>query len=388
MTTQILRTAILCFAILPTCWTWAGLPPEPKFRAQTIDTEIGVGYGLALADVDGDGKSDIVLVDQHSIQWYRNPDWTRHMIVSNLTERDHVAIAARDIDGDGKAELAAGAAWAPGDTMFSGAVFFLKPPADRTQPWSPVALHHEPTVHRMLWIKQADGTIDLVVKPLQGRGNKNGVGPGSRILRYHKPKDEARPWEFDIVADSLHMTHGLHAFQIDDDPEEEIGVAAKEGLWLFDRTGDTWKSRQLGDQACGEFRDGRLPGGSHFVATIEPMHGTKVAIYVPDSATPLWKRTELDASLTEGHAVVVADFLGTGSSQVAAGWRAGPSPGARLYTPLDEGGSAWRTTQIAGPEMAVEDMKSADLNGDGQPDLVLAGRATKNVIILWNETKK
>jgi hypothetical protein len=38
--------------------------------------------------------------------------------------------------------------------------------------------------------------------------------------------------------------------------------------------------------------------------------------------------------------------------------------------------------------MACEDLKLADLNGDGRLDVIAAGRATKNVIIYWNETGK
>jgi hypothetical protein len=34
---------------------------------------------------------------------------------------------------------------------------------------------------------------------------------------------------------------------------------------------------------------------------------------------------------------------------------------------------------------AVEDALAADLNGDGQPDLIAGGRATHNVVIYWNE---
>ena len=37
-------------------------------------------------------------------------------------------------------------------------------------------------------------------------------------------------------------------------------------------------------------------------------------------------------------------------------------------------------------QMACEDLKIADLNGDGRPDLIASGRSTKNVIIYWNET--
>jgi hypothetical protein len=35
----------------------------------------------------------------------------------------------------------------------------------------------------------------------------------------------------------------------------------------------------------------------------------------------------------------------------------------------------------------VEDATVGDLNGDGKPDIVAVGRATKNVRIYWNEGK-
>jgi hypothetical protein len=99
----------------------------------------------------------------------------------------------------------------------------------------------------------------------------------------------------------------------------------------------------------------------------------------------------LDDTLKDGHGVVVADFLGLGSDQIAVGWRAmNPKgvPGVRLFTPLDPDGKHWRKTDLSGPEVAIEDMKGADLNGDGKVDLILAGRATKNLRILWNEAGK
>lgn len=369
--------------------------PEPRFETQDIDTEVQIGYGIAIADVNGDGKPDIILADQHTIQWYQNPTWKKHIIAENVTERDNVCIAAQDIDGDGKAEIAIGAQWNPGETSDpekSGGVFYLLPPADRTQKWEPVRLHHEPTVHRMHWVKAPSGKWELIVKPLHGRGNKNNEGTGSKVFAYSMPANPRDPWSTSLVSDFTHASHNFHPIQWGSANTHELLTAAKEGVFRFGRTSGQWDKKQLSDSWAGEVRDGRLPDGSRFYATIEPMHGTTVAFYKqPTAPDALWPRTVLDDTLKDGHAVVVQDFLGAGSDQIAAGWRAmkpAGSPGVRLYTPPTSGEGAWRVSEISSDAVAVEDMKSADLDGDGRPDLILAGRQTKNLRILWNRTDK
>jgi len=368
-------------------------PPEPSFRVQIIDADIQIGYGIAIADINGDGKPDILLADQHTVQWYENPTWKKHIMVENITERDNVCIAAQDIDGDGKAEVAIGAQWNPGETLDaekSGGVFYLLPPADRTQRWEAVKLHHEPTVHRMHWVLAPSGKWELIVKPLHGRGNRNNAGDGSKVFAYGMPPNPRDPWTLSLVSDFTHASHNFHPINWDNDPEHELLTAAKEGVFWFGRSTGAWKKKQITDTWAGEVRDGKLPGGARFLATIEPMHGNTVAVYTaPDSGKGIWKRQVLDDSLKDGHAVVAADFLGTGSDQVVAGWRGmNPKgvPGVRLFTPLDGAGKEWRTSEISGEAVAIEDIKSADLNGDGKPDLVLAGRQTKNLQILWNQT--
>ena len=49
-------------------------------------------------------------------------------------------------------------------------------------------------------------------------------------------------------------------------------------------------------------------------------------------------------------------------------------------------GERWSTRTIDDDTMACEDLKAADLNGDGKLDIIAAGRATKNVVIYWNES--
>ncbi|MBA2761463.1 MAG: VCBS repeat-containing protein, partial [Segetibacter sp.] len=183
--------------------------PVPKFEPQTIDGNISIGYGLALGDVDGDGKPDILLADKKQFVWYRNGDWKRFVMIENLTEQDNVCIAARDLDGDGKVEVAVGAQWNPAetsDTTKSGSVHYLIRPKDPSQLWEAVRLHHEPTVHRMQWVKSADGNFYLVVVPLHGRGNKNGVGEGVKVIAYRFPKNPRNTWSTGTIINNMHMT--------------------------------------------------------------------------------------------------------------------------------------------------------------------------------------
>jgi hypothetical protein len=371
----------------------------PGFKAQEIDSSVGIGYGLAIADVDGDTRNDILLCDKDAIVWYQNPTWQKRVIVEKLTEKDHVCIAARDIDGDGRCEIAVGAEWNPGDTVGSGAVFYLTPPADRTQRWTPVKLTHEPTTHRMKWVRNQAGRYDLVVVPLHGRGNKNGEGAGVRVLAYHKPEDASQPWNTSLVTDAMHMTHNLDIVPAGSPTEaESLLLCGKEGILRLDPSDSGWRSRwisrhdQPGLQGAGEVRWGAFAGGQPYVATIEPMHGNQVVIYTPPAGGPkdgLWQRRVLDDTLVDGHAVACHDLLGLNNRQIVVGWRAhhklGSRVGVKLFYTTKEDGGGWQQHLLDDNTMACEDAMGADLDGDRDVDVVAAGRATKNLKIYWNQ---
>jgi hypothetical protein len=382
-----------------------GIPPEPQFRAMTIDADIAIGYGIAVADVDGDGLPDIVLCDKNQIVWYQNPYWNKYVIAENLTPLDHVCVAAMDITGDGKAEIAVGAGWNPGDTTGSGALFYLEPPADRRGLWNPVALPHDPTIHRIRWARDPAGKPSLVSVPLHGRGNHpgRGEGVGVRVQRYQWPQassSSGSDWPTEILNSDYHKTHNLDVVTWQDQKGQDILLAAKEGAFLIEwQSSDArYRTRQIGSDAnggVGEIRAGQLGGNQRFVAGISPMHGNEVVVFVPpvdgdENMDDLWDRRVLDDTLIDGHALACGDLLGLGRDQVVAGWRAmnrpGVAVGIKLYTPMDAEGKSWRTTLVDNNVMACEDLVLADLNGDGRLDIVAAGRATKNVRIYYNET--
>lgn len=370
---------------------------EPKFVPQEIDGELEIGYGLALADVNGDGRNDILLADKRLIVWYENPSWTKHVIAEGLTEKDNVCIAARDINGDGKCEVAVGAEWNPGDTEGSGAVFYLMPPADRAQRWEPIRLSHEPTTHRMKWVRNRAGRFDLIVVPLHGRGNQAGV----KVLAYHMPEDPRQPWNTSLVQGTMHATHNFEIIPAADGDAEELLLAGREGIVRLTQTDggwhEHWITRHPADsetlKGAGEVRYGAFGGGQPYIAAIEPMHGNQLVLYTPLPRGPKdaeWSRRVLDDTLADGHALVCHDLLKQGNRQILVGWRSaqkiGPKVGVKMLVTTKEDGTGWMETLIDDNLMACEDLAVKDLDGDGDVDVVAAGRRTKNLKIYWNQS--
>ena len=229
-----------------------------------------------------------------------------------------------------------------------------------------------------------------MVVPLHGKGNQAGAGEnGTRIFAYDGGKDPYRSdWKRRLIDDSLHKTHNFDIFETAASKGQNLLLGGAEGFKVATSSGSAWKSAKLPgmDRAPGELRVGKLheDGSPAIVAAIEPMHGNNV-VYYEQRESGIWARTVLDNRLHQGHAIAIADLMGSGSLQVVAGWRNRDSQGRvgiRLYKPTAEG--RWSISPIDDDNMACEDIKLADLNADGRLDIVASGRSTKNVIIYWN----
>jgi hypothetical protein len=231
-----------------------------------------------------------------------------------------------------------------------------------------------------------------------------------KALLYHPPGDPRSEWKSEVVDESLHMSHNFSRVTLAGDERgssvDSLLLGGKEGLLNVRRADGKWQRAALpisGDKpvGIGEVRVGSLVNGEQFIATVEPMHGNMLAVYVPagafGSAVALTRRVLTD-KLVDGHAIACGDLLGGvpgvgATDQIALGWRGKPgapgsTTGVAVWAPLDDKGEKWRETVIDPDGMACEDLQLADLDGDGKLDIVAAGRATKNVKIYFNQTAR
>lgn len=398
-------------AALALCAARAVLAADlPLFQSQTIDLKVGeVCYAVTLADVDADGRKDIVAVTENRVVWYHNPDWKLRVIIEDQTERDNVCIAPHDIDGDGKIDFALGAGWL--NNRHLGTLFWLSRGESLDQPWQVHSIGRESWTHR---IRFGDllgtGTPQLIVSPL----NKV-QGEGVRLLAFEIPEAGKlkSPWKSTILDQALNSVHAHWTGDLDGDGQSDLLTASMEGVFLFRRNdqGDIEKS-QIGEgvpgtlmpqkTGAGEVKVARLKDRP-YIATVEPMHGTHVVIYLPVEAggsrdrlrpqdstetSPLWERIVLDDTLGRGHAIWPADINRDGVDELVVGHSdkgtGDPSgPGVFIYQP-DATGRVWTKHVVDNGGIATEDLIAEDLNGDGWPDIVAGGRATHNVKLYLN----
>ena len=390
-----IRTLAFTALLLPQ--TVALADGVPKFREVILDGEAAkkTCYAVDLADVNGDGRTDIVVVTENRVQWYEAPNWEKHVILENQTELDNVCIAPYDIDGDGQIDFALGAGWTK-----VGTIQWITRGTDPKSLWTVHSIAVEPWTHRMRWANVLGrDRPQLVVSPLNAT-----TGQGVRLTAFEIPANPRTDrWPATVLDDSLNRLHNHWHLDGDGDGIAATLTASQEGLSLIRRRGEgMFERRQVGSglpgdkpetSGAGEVKVGRLGNGRPFMATVEPMHGTHVAIYTAPPQLPegeLATRLVLDDSLNQGHAVWCADLDGDGADEVIIGHREPGTgdvkgPGIYSYKAQNAAGSAWTKHVLDDGGMACEDLLCADLTGDGRADIVAVGRKTLNMKLYVNE---
>jgi hypothetical protein len=372
-------------------WLWACLnvygQDLPRFREHVISKEIKMGYQLVVADLNGDGKKDLIAVDEAATQlvWFENqhPTWKRHVLAVDVPRP--LNADCWDIDGDGVPEVVLAYRFEPSPEKSVGNVVLLHSGADVCQSWTAQEIDRVPTAHRVRWIDpEGNGKKVLLAAPMVGRRYPPGFDDPVPIYIYRPDQ-----WKRETLSTLPQgVLHAINPVSWDGRPRQQLLTASYLGLHRFEWTGGQWVVTQIakGDPSpcpkCGssEVRVGRL-GNSRFLAAIEPWHGNQVVVYLPDGEK--WSRLVIEEGMINGHALAVGDLDGDGRDEIVAGFR-GKGRTLSVYQATDASGQHWRKTVLDDGGMAGADCAIADFTGDGKPDIVCIGASTGNVKLYEN----
>jgi hypothetical protein len=357
-----------------------------------LDGDFPGAYQVEVADVNGDRRPDVIAVGGSTCAWYENPSWKKRLVSTGNQTPGIISSATADLDGDGKAEIAIAYEFAM-NRPTTGKLLITRQGKTSDDPWTFEPIADVPSIHRLRWGDvDGDGRPDLVVAPIFGREARppDYAGPAQlQVFRAEGPPGREE-WTGHVMARRAVM-HAIEVIDADGDGSSDILTASNSGVDLF--LGRARGLHSLAPGASGqapkrgssEVHLGRLADRRRFLATIEPWHGGEVVVcFAEDNgAFRFGPRTVIDDTLTDGHALWVADIDRDGDDEVFAGHR-GKDHRVSMYK-YDRARKAWSRT-VLDRDIAAQDLRGGDLDGDGTPDVVAVGGATHNVV--WYSYKR
>ena len=305
-----------------------------------IDPNFPGAYQVEVADVNGDKKPDIIAVGGSTCAWYENPKWTKRIVTGPRETPGIISSATADIDGDGKSEIAIAYEFAM-NAPTKGKLLLAKQGTNLHDPWTLKVLHDIGSIHRLRWadVDGKDG-LDLIVAPLFGPEAKPpGYQQAAAVILSHVPNARGAHGESNFQkVFSSYVLHAIEVIDVTGDGQPDILAADNQGVQLIcyqtpepaRHSQSPWRSAPLfagapGEapkRGCSEVHLGRA-NGKRFIASVEPWHGTQVAVWTESDPRSLkfGTRTVIDDTLSEGHALWVADVDGDGDDEIFAGHR-------------------------------------------------------------------
>src|SRR5262245_49108898 len=318
--------------------------PTARFAEHTIATDLAGGYQVVVADINHDGKPDLIALASglKELAWFENPNWQRHVLVSNISRP--INCAAWDVDGDGIPEIALAHEFSNNPAQSVGVVSLLKHRGDPSGLWEMTDIDRISTSHRLRWADiDGSGKKVLINAPLAGATTKAPDYKGNVPLVMYRPGS----WKREIVSEELEgVLHGILITDWNKDKREDILTASFLGVDSFSlgknkqwqRTKivagnpDPWPKSGASDVAVGGL------GRERFFCTIEPWHGNQVVVYRGHEKS--WQRTVIDTSLNDGHVLLTADLNKDGRDEIIAGYR-GQGRSVYIYSVEDAKGTRW-----------------------------------------------
>lgn len=326
-------------------------------------------------DVDGDGDQDILVGGAKGpLVWYASPSWQKTRIAEGGW--NGVKGEAADIDGDGDA-----------DVVMGGVVWFSNPRIGGGS-WTMVSIDSQRAHDVSVGDLDLDGRLDVVARDQSAFGKAGNV-----IYVYYQ--QGPRSWnKYEI---SCPHGEGLKLGDIDRDADLDVLIG---GQW-FENTRDAsergWKEHSYTrawtePDAKVEMADINGDHRPDIVLTPAELRGEsyQVAWYEAPSEPQAadWSEHVIVPSIEcVIHSLGVGDFDNDGDVDVAiAEMHQGADPD-EVSVLLNGGkGETWKKQVLA--ERGSHDIVVADLDGDGDLDIIGANHAGIHPLEMWRNDSK
>lgn len=386
-----------------------GSPPAPRpadvpFRARMIDS--GASETAAVADINRDGRLDIVSGEY----WYEAPSWTPHHFRElNFTQQyiDNFSDLVFDVDGDGYPDVVS-VSW------FGRRLAWWKNPGPKgTGMWKDATIHEGFNIEfAVLADMDNDGKANEIV------AQENGTGQAWYEFRNGR-------WVAHVISDRSYG-HGIGVGDVNKDGRNDIltprgwleaPADPRAPNWVFH---PDWEKINvpLGTTAAP---GGTAPAAGPPILSLGFMHVLDIAgdgrndviaaaahdygvFWFRQGADGKWTRYTIDSAWSQGHASTLADVNGDGRLDLVTGKRFmahnGHDPGGReplgLYwyefrpqnpPAAATGGVEWirHIIDYGGRIGGGMQIPVVDIDGDGDPDIVCAGKS--GLFLLENLTR-
>ena len=349
--------------------------------------------GIAALDANGDGRLDVVAAGETKVWVIVAPDW-RIVELADTRGGRTIHAVAMDCDGDGDSDLVISRSYSlwirhrqalsegkPSVEPEGGdwTIAWLENTGRPDAPWPLRVVDRELHGVHGLWTGDVNGdrNTDLLADSFAGPHLENS------LAWFSAPFGGSARRQMITKGGATGRAHYLHFADMNGDGRGDVLLGASEEgtfTWWEQPPGakSEWQRHLIASEPGATHpRAADLNGDGRLDVLGSCGHGTGVLWY----EAPTWRRHIIDESLRNVHAFEVADLDGDGDIDAA-----GCSFTEKIVRWWENrGGGKFQPHDIdVGNGQEAYDLKIADINGDGVPDLLLAGHGSKNAVVYFN----